>query len=823
MAGERYQHLDVSSLARPQSFTSRQQGGAELRLPTRDRARHSDYLRTRLNETWAAFENERQAIAQVEREGIYIEFVSEPAYDLMIKSLEDKRQGIRLRNVRTEGEGDQERTFATVFVPISKRSQFLNKINDYASRETQKGNPRNAKLINSVSDIRLAVVESFWHPHERSMIPRDDKEWVELWISTEQNESIESITALLESLNIESAEGIIAFPERIVKLILVSGADIGQLIHASDDIAEFRVSQNVASFYIELENREQLELIKELINRTVYSDESNVSICILDTGVNNGHILLQPILDNNDLHTVKPQWNVDDHDGHGTLMAGTAAYGDLLSILHNGNSVFVEHVLESSKIFPPNPNPKELWGYITSQGISLAEIQAPLRKRIICMAVTASDSVDRGRPSSWSGAIDELTSGYEDDFQRLIIISGGNVDPSSYQNYYQANLTSEVHDPGQAWNALTVGAFTEKVQIVDPTLSSYSPIAPQGGLSPFSTTSLTWPPHKWPIKPEVVFEGGNVAKGPNRSIIDIEDLKLISTHYQPQVAQLSPFWATSASAAQAAWFAAQVQIQYPELWPETIRALIIHSASWTDTMKKQFLPQRPVKADFEKLLRICGYGVPDLEKALYCMSNSLTLVSQATLQPFDKRNGTPVTRDMHIYSLPWPTEVLSELGETRVSMRVTLSYFVEPSPSEVGWKDRYRYASHALRFDINGPDESENEFVQRINEQARDGEDIPRTVGVSGNWTIGGQARNVGSIHSDIWKGQAADLAASNKIAVYPAVGWWRERQHLGRWNKECRYSLLVSIYTPEQEVDIYIPVAIQLGITVPVEIPVRY
>ena len=824
MAGERYKHLDVSSLARPRGFTSRPQRGPESRPPTRDRTQHSDHLRSRLREAWAAFDSQRQAVVQVERDGAYFDFVSEPGHDLLVKSLEHMSQGIRLRNVRTDGEGDEKRTFATVFVPLSKRGVFLKKLNDYSTKETKKGKPLNGPLVASISDIRLAVVESFWPTNELALIPRDNEEWVELWISSERDNGVDRILTLLSTLNIESADGILEFPERAVKLILANRANLEQLIESSDDIAEFRVAKSVASFYIELENRQQLELVQELINRTTFSDVSDVSVCILDTGVNNGHILIQPILDNSDLHTVKPQWGTHDHDKHGTLMAGTVAYGDLLSILNNGDPVFVGYVLESSKILPPPPttNPKELWGYITSQGISRAEIQAPRRKRIICMAVTSDDDRDRGRPSSWSGAIDELASGYEDDNLRLIIVSAGNVDDSNiWRNYYNGNLTSDVQDPGQAWNALTVGAYTDKVQIRDPVFASYSPIAPQGGLSPFSTTSTTWPAGKWPIKPEVLFEGGNVARDPNDRIEQPDDLKLISTNYQPHVSQLEPFWATSAASAQAAWFAAQIQVEYPELWPETIRALVVHSASWTDMMLSQFLRNNS-KTEYARLLRICGYGVPDLGRALYCMADSLTLISQATLQPYDKRDGSYVTRDMHIYTLPWPADILTELGETQVSMRVTLSYFVEPSPGGVGWKDRYRYASHVLRFDMNGPDESENDFVQRINAQARDADDIPRTEGVSGNWTIGGQARNVGSIHSDIWKGQAADLAASNKIAVYPAVGWWRERHHLGRWNKECRYSLLVSIYTPEQEVDIYIPVAIQLGITVPVEIPIR-
>ena len=821
MAVEKFRHLFLPGPTNTHGFTNPRRGRSEQRIPRRDRNAHSKYLINRLQNTWDAVDQQCGAYARTEREGVYIDFVSELGFDLVIKSLEDRRQGIRLRNARTEGEAEQKRTYATVFVPLNKRGSFLRKITAYSTELTKSGKPKNAKLVDSISDIQLAVLESFWHPNERSMIPTDNRDWVELWISTEKTESFDNINKLLSLLGIESGEGFIEFPERLVKLIYANRAELEKLILSSDNIAEFRVAKHITSYYIELDNKEQTAIVQNLLKRTTFDDKANVSICILDTGVNNGHVLIRPILDDDDLHAVKPQWEKYDHVGHGTLMAGTAIYGDMLSILNSGRPVFVGHILESSKILPKEPNPKKLWGYITSQGISLAEIQAPERQRIICMAVTASDESDRGRPSSWSGSIDELASGYDDDKQRLIIISAGNVNESVYwRNYFNDNLTNEIHDPGQSWNALTVGAYTEKVEIRDPTLDNYYPIAPRGGLSPFSTTSYTWPSRKWPIKPEVLFEGGNVAQGPN-DVIAVDDLKLISTNYQPNNRQLAPFDATSAASAQAAWFAAQIQIHYPQLWPETIRALTVHSADWTKEMKGQFLHENPTKTDFAKLLRICGYGVPNLNKALYCLSNSLTLISQATLQPYDKRDTQYVTRDMHIYNLPWPNEVLHKMGETQVSMRITLSYFIEPSPSEVGWNDRYRYASHALRFDLNGPGESENEFLQRVNDQARDGTDHQKTEGVSQNWTIG-EARNVGSIHSDIWTGLAVDLASSNMIAVYPAVGWWRERNHIGRWNKRCRYSLVISIYTPEQEIDIYTPVAIQLGIKVPVEIKIR-
>jgi hypothetical protein len=677
-------------------------------------------------------------------------------------------------------------------------------------------------LINSISDIRRSVLESFWQD-ARELLPGDDPQWIEVWLSNDQDSVVERFGELLRQQNIEQAEGVLRFPERSVRVIHANRAQVAFLIEASDDIAEFRLAKEVASVLIQMENRDQLERVQELLARTQFDGNGDVTVTILDSGINNGHLLIQPVLANDDLHTVKAEWGTEDHGGHGTLMAGTVAYGDLVGALNSGSPILISHRLESAKILPPQGrNPERLWGYVTAQGISRAEIQAPNRRRVGCLAVTATDFRDRGRPSSWSANIDELASGYSDNLQRLFIVSAGNVQGGEeFRRYPESNITNEVHDPGQSWNALTVGGYTEKIRIVDQHMGGYAPIAPEGGLSPYSTTSSTWSARTWPIKPDVVLEGGNVARGPNDSVFETDDLCLLSTYRDPQVAQFARFEATSAAAAQAAWIAAQIQIQYPEAWPETVRALMVHTAEWTDTMKEQFLTDES-KVSYARLLRICGYGVPNLERSLYCAANSLTLISQAELQPYDRRDGRWVTRDMHLYTLPWPTDVLrDQLAETSIKMRVTLSYFIEPGPGEVGWSDRYRYPSHALRFALNGPGESEEDFMRRVNEQARDDGQHPGTEGPGQRWVIG-DARNVGSVHSDIWQGQGAELAASNLVAVYPAVGWWRERHHLRRWNKRCRYSLIVSIVPPEVDVDIYTPVSVQVGVPVPIEIPIR-
>ena len=87
-----------------------------------------------------------------------------------------------------------------------------------------------------------------------------------------------------------------------------------------------------------------------------------------------------------------------------------------------------------------------------------------------------------------------------------------------------------------------------------------------------------------------------------------------------------------------------------------------------------------------------------------------------------------------------------------------------------------------------------------------DAEDVVQEANtrVSSRWLLGANNRNVGSIHSDIWYGTAAELATSNLIAVYPTTGWWKGRPNLKRGDSKIRYSLVVSISTPKTDVDLY-------------------
>jgi hypothetical protein len=235
LAQQRFRHIFLREPPDVHGFTSRLSGVPKKRIPDRDRLIHSAKLIQIFNDTWQEAENE-SAVYHADRQGVYIEFRGEPGADLVTKSLEDMRsKKVRLLNVRTKIEDSQAVTYATVYVANDKKRYFLDKIEDYAKKDTDQGNPKNADLIKSIANLRKALVESFWQD-DLELVPKEEREQCEVWLSSAGEEVRQRFEHLLEREGIESVSGFISFPERTVKMILANKQDLERLTSISDDI-----------------------------------------------------------------------------------------------------------------------------------------------------------------------------------------------------------------------------------------------------------------------------------------------------------------------------------------------------------------------------------------------------------------------------------------------------------------------------------------------------------------------------------------------------------------------------------------------------------
>ncbi len=233
-------------------------------------------------------------------------------------------------------------------------------------------------------------------------------------------------------------------------------------------------------------------------------------------------------------------------------------------------------------------------------------------------------------------------------------------------------------------------------------------------------------------------------------------------------------------------------------------------------MRAMYLPNGNAnKTNYVRLIRHCGWGQPNVDRALWSVGNSLTMVIEDELHPYKRDRGkSPESREMNLHALPWPREELEKLQNANVQMRVTLSYFVEPNPSARGSASKFYYPSHRLRFDVQRPlDASTDDFVARVNAAAKREEEGDPVNPSDPDWYLGDRQRHRGSLHQDVWTGTAADLASRGFLAVYPAAGWWRTRPALERFDLPARYSLVVSILTEQTEVDLYNVIAQKLAI----------
>ena len=623
-------HIDIAQrqITRPYQAPRENRGGGGA---TRIREEHGARLQAELAATFFEADATRPDDERLEpSEGVYLEI--ELRRLAKANNLERKKPGILPGAVKLQ---ENETKIVALYVPDIARPVLEQILEDYRAGElTEAEEPQRKDFVEPIEAIRKARLETFW-TDDLEALPEgpQDEIWWEIWCfkGTEAN-----LDEIVETLGARAADqdNRLYFPEVTAIPVLTNRATIELMLFATFVISELRRASASPSFFIDAEREDQHGWAENLAERTVWPGADAPAVCLFDTGVNRAHVLLEPALSPGDMTAIYPDWGVaDEPEGHGTGMAGLALHGNLSPLFEDGAQRQLVHRLESVKILPPPGFPRtdpSNYGSITQIAIARTEIARPERSRVFCLAVT-NDNVSGSRSTTWSAAIDQAAAAAmpgddQNSPRRLFIVSSGNAPAHIERDRILDADEYPIEDPAQAWNALTVVGYTDKIDIQEPDLDGWSPLAHAGDLSPFTRTSITWPQGNAPFKPEIVLEAGNRAVSPNgHDVLTVGSLGLLSTGADIDRQPLTPFEATSAAAAQAARLAARLSAAYLEYWPETIRALIIHSAEWTPVMKAR-LEAAPGRRESYALLRRFGYGVPSFERAVASAQNHLESV-----------------------------------------------------------------------------------------------------------------------------------------------------------------------------------------------------
>ncbi len=427
-------------------------------------------------------------------------------------------------------------------------------------------------------------------------------------------------------------------------------------------------------------------------------DATAPGICVVDSGVLEGHPLLESAIISEKsrafpptLGSAIPASPVTDA-GHGTQVAGIALYGDVGRCLDSSafdQSVWLVNarLLDDRNELHPDRMP------------FVREIVQHAADR--CRVFNLSFGLEpcEGFLSVHAAEIDALTREYD----ALFVVSAGNekiadrfagMDPRKEYPNFLLESEARVLAPAEALNALTVGGITPDREPYPHRTKRL--IAPTRAPSPFTRAGGV----KNVVKPELVEEAGNYAYDESISRVICNDSGLgvpTTSHRFAEGKLFTLAWGTSFAAPRVAHLAACVVNRYPEASPNLLRALLIQSAH---------PPEGVAGWDPKDVLKLCGFGVPDIDRALFCRPQRVTLYYEGEIE----------LDEVKLFEIPVPSELARSKGKK--ALTVTVAY--DPPVSVV---HRDRPAGVSLTWGLARGDVSELAIQSAIAAEAeRDAE-----------------------------------------------------------------------------------------------------
>ena len=250
--------------------------------------------------------------------------------------------------------------------------------------------------------------------------------------------------------------------------------------------------------------------------------------------------------------------------------------------------------------------------------------------------------------------------------------------------------------------------------------------------------------------------------------------------------------AVADTAAQVAQLVAAIATAFPSASCLLHRALLVHSARWTDAASNTQVA--PIT-----LLRQIGYGIPALQRASSNASNRITYCTQAS-------QGIKA-RQAHVYQIKLPEGAIATAPDLQLLIEVTLSYKARPARTRRGRSD---YLSTWLHWEASQKGEPPTHFSQRTLKDYEATEEPAASEG-SFRWTIGTRkrydrssgalsrfSRSAGTLQKDWTQTNLTETGSHFCLAVIGHEGWDNSP------DADAEYALVVSFETSETRFPLY-------------------
>jgi hypothetical protein len=547
-------------------------------------------------------------------------------------------------------------------------------------------------------------------------------------------------------------------------------------------------------------------------------DNDAPKVCVIDSGIQEGHYLLQPAIIANRSFSFVPgdadKFDKVSNGGHGTRVTGAILYPN--DIPKTGQYQLPCHIVNMRILDDKNELHRDLYPPSLMQEVYEKNTDI----KLFNLSAASRFSYRTTHMSAWAATIDKLM--WENDI--LFLLSAGNL-PKNWgylknpgikhylhnttQQYpdFLLNNASRIANPAQSSFGLTVGSVC---------INNYEDLDKKSfgnkdEPSSFSRTGLgIW----GMIKPDVVEYGGDWIREkttkPNLSTNDEVCPELVRSGGGGIGKDAI---GTSFATPKVASIAATLQKSFPQLSALMYRALIVQSARW---------PEFAFNDPQLKWIRHFGYGIPNVNRATENTSTRITFIEEGKISP----------SNADIYTIKIPEQIRRQGDDYKILLEITLSY--KANIRRTRQKTR-SYLSTWLTWETSKlnddtlddfkeriikkleteNDNDELEETSQVNQELTEKTTIKWAINTRKDWSINDIKRQDSTVQKDWAIIDSFKLPKELCIAIVGHKGWEKDIK------KEVPYAITVSFEVLNSEINLYEMISVENEIRSEIQVTV--